>query len=242
MNALPCHYKDILIIDIETVTGCDGFENLDERLQTLWGKKARTIKNEPDTLPEELYFQKGAIYSEFGKVVSIAVGVLHQDTDSKALQLRVKDFSGDDEKVVLEQFKELIEKFEASRLRLVAHNGREFDYPYICRRMLLNGINIPAAMDIRDKKPWEILHFDTMEMWKFGDRKHYTSLDLLAAIFDIPTSKSDIDGSQVNEVYYKEKDLERIALYCKRDVVVTAQLFLRLYNHPIISEQNIEVL
>jgi predicted PolB exonuclease-like 3'-5' exonuclease len=131
-------------------------------------------------------------------------------------------------------------KFTSKDLVLVAHNGKEFDFPYICRRMLVNDLLIPEALDIRDKKPWEIQHIDTMELWKFGDRKNFTSLDLLAALFGVESSKDDIDGSMVNSVYYEENDLERISKYCQRDVMVTAQVFLKLNGLPKIKEENIE--
>jgi len=145
--------------------------------------------------------------------------------------------------VVLQSFKELIEqKFDPKALRLVAHNGKEFDFPYICRRMLINGIGIPDTLQISGKKPWEIHHIDTMELWKFGDFKNYTSLDTLAALFDIDSSKDDIDGSMVNEVYYTENDLERIAHYCKKDVIVTTQLLLRLNGQDTVAPENIQIL
>jgi predicted PolB exonuclease-like 3'-5' exonuclease len=190
-------------------------------------------------LPQELYFSRGAIYAEFGKVICISVGIFtHENND---FGLRVKSFSFDDERKILEAFKNLLEtKFTSKDLVLVAHNGKEFDFPYICRRMLVNDLLIPEALDIRDKKPWEIQHIDTMELWKFGDRKNFTSLDLLAALFGVESSKDDIDGSMVNSVYYEENDLERISKYCQRDVMVTAQVFLKLNGLPKIKEENIE--
>lgn len=157
--------------------------------------------------------------------------------------LRIKSFASESEQEILENFKTLIEsKFEAKNLRMVAHNGREFDFPYLCRRMLVHGMAIPEALDLRDKKPWEICHIDTLEMWKFGDRKNFTSLDLLASLFGISSSKDDIDGSQVNKVYYKEKNLERISQYCQKDVMVTAQVFLKLNAMQPIDINNISYL
>ena len=157
--------------------------------------------------------------------------------------LRIKSFASDDETELLSSFKSLLEKkFDQNKLMLCAHNGLEFDFPYLCRRMIKNGIKLPLCLDIAGKKPWEVNHIDTMELWKFGDRKSYTSLDLLAAIFDIESSKDDIDGSMVNEVYYENKQLERIAHYCMQDVLVTAQLFLKLNCLPVIPEENITLL
>ncbi len=229
----------ILFLDIETVSCVGNYQLLPTRIQQLWHKKSLLIKNEEECTPEELFVKKAAIYAEFGKVVAIAVGYIRNDEQNQP-QLRLKAFTSDDEKELLLSFKELLEKkFDQDKLSLCAHNGKEFDYPYLCRRMLLNGIPLPSILDISGKKPWEVNHFDTMEMWKFGDKKSYTSLDLLAAIFGIESSKDDIDGSMVNEVYYESKDLNRIGKYCMQDVLVTAQLFLKLNCLPVIPEDQI---
>lgn len=105
--------------------------------------------------------------------------------------------------------------------------------------MLINGLKIPKVLQLSGKKPWEINHLDTMELWKFGDHKHFTSLNLLAAIFDLPTPKGDLDGSKVREVYYQQKDLNRIARYCENDVITLAQVLLRFKGLPIIPSENI---
>ncbi len=234
--------KNLIVLDIETVSTHEDFEQLDERIKEQWTKKASYLHNEDELSVEELYFRRAAIYAEFGKIISIALGFFVRD-DNKTLNLRIKSFASDDEKELLTNFKNLLEnKFDQKELTLVAHNGKEFDFPYLCRRMLINGIMIPDSLDMSGKKPWEVNHIDTLEMWKFGDRKNYTSLDLLAAIFNIHSSKDDIDGSQVNHVYYKEKDLKRIASYCERDVMVTAQLFLRLNCMEPVADQNIHFL
>jgi len=235
---------NVLFLDIETVSATASYEDLDENFQELWFHKTAGILRKPeDELTEEeadiAYRRRAAIYAEFGKVICIAVGVFTKEEDSR-MGLRIKSFAGETEEETLAGFKKLIEsKFDAKSLRMVAHNGKEFDFPYLCRRMLVNGIEIPETLDIRDKKPWDIIHVDTMEMWKFGDRKNFTSLDLLASLFGIESSKDDIDGSQVNEVFYKEKNLERIAKYCRRDVMVTAQVFLSLNGFKQIDKNNI---
>jgi len=235
-------FRNFMVMDIETASAYKEYKDMDERMQTLWDKKASYLQNVEESTSEELYFDKGAIFAEFGKVICISVGVFTKE-EKNEIGLRIKSFAFENEKDTLQAFKKLIEtKFDSKYLRMVAHNGKEFDFPYLCRRMLVNGIEIPEAMDTRDKKPWEINHFDTMEMWKFGDRKNYTSLDLLAALFGIESSKDDIDGSQVNEVYYKENDLDRISKYCMRDVMVTAQVFLNLNGYNAIDEQNINYL
>ena len=234
--------KDYLVIDIETVSIFEHFELLDPRMQALWEKKASFMQKVDDRGAKELYFDKGAIFAEFGKVICISAGVFTREEDDR-VGIRIKSFALESEKETLEQFKTLIEgKFNSESLKMIAHNGKEFDFPYLCRRMLVNEIEIPKALDIRGKKPWEINHIDTMELWKFGDRKNFTSLDLLAALFDIDSSKEDIDGSMVSTVYYKENDLGKISKYCQRDVLVTTQVFLRLNGFEKIQDEHIKYL
>ena len=223
--------KKILFLDIETVSCCDSFDKLDERLQALWMKKAEYINKEEDK--KKLFFNRAGIYAEFGKIICISFGSFFHN-ERKELCFKSKSFYGDNEKSTLEEFKALLEQFNQKKIVLCAHNGKEFDFPYICRRMLVNNIEIPEILRIGGKKPWEVQHLDTLELWKFGDKKNYTSLDLLTALFGIPSSKSGFDGSMVNECYYQEKNIEKIVAYCEKDVVATAQLFLRFNNLPII--------
>jgi 3'-5' exonuclease len=230
--------RDILFLDIETVACTDNFTALDERLKVQWSRKAGYLKRDEDLTDEELFHQRAGIYAEFGKIITIAVGKLY-DTESGALGLKTKAYYGHDEKVLLAEFKAMLEKMDPASTRLCAHNGKEFDFPYMCRRMLVHGMSLPAPLNLAGRKPWENPHLDTMEMWKFGDYKHYTSLDLLAAIFNIPSSKNGIDGSQVNGVYYKENNLEKIKTYCISDVVVLTQLYLRMKGHPLVESNNI---
>jgi DNA polymerase elongation subunit (family B) len=234
-------HKNLLVIDIETASAFKDYSDMDERMQSLWQKKASFLANNDNKTAEELYFDRGAIYAEFGKFICISAGIFtHQDG---LYGLRIKSFASDNELEVLQAFKELVEsKFDQNKLHMVAHNGREFDFPYIGRRMLVNNVQIPKALDMRGMKPWEIQHIDTMELWKFGDRKNFTSLDLLAALFEVESSKNDIDGSMVNSVYYHDNDLERISAYCQRDVMVTAQVFLKLEGLPVIETDRIEYL
>lgn len=234
-------YKNLLVIDIETASVHASYSEMNTRFQALWDKKASMLQNPDEHTTDDLYKEKGAIYAEFGKVICISVGIFTKDKNG--FGLRIKSIAHESEYENLLAFKQLIEsKFDSKLLQLIAHNGKEFDFPYLCRRMLVNGIPVPVALDVRDKKPWEIHHLDTMDLWKFGDRKNFTSLELLAALFDIPSSKDDIDGSMVNKVYHDENDLSRIAEYCRRDVMVTAQIFLRLFGLPVIDENNIEYL
>lgn len=229
--------EDILFLDIETVPQFESFELLPDAHKELWTAKAARI-SKPDDPMEEVY-QRAGIYAEFGKIICISVGLMVNK--NKRLFFRVKSFAGDNEKELLLDFVDMLDKFSAKRnATLCAHNGKEFDFPYIARRCLINGIDLPKILRIAGKKPWEVKFLDTMELWKFGDHKHYTSLNLLTHIFDIPTPKDDIDGSQVAQVYYKEKDLERIVKYCEKDVLAVAQLYLRYNNRPLIDENNIE--
>ena len=235
-------FRNFLVIDIETASGFKEYQDMDERMQSLWNKKASFLQKTEESTPEELYTGKGAIYAEFGKVICISAGVFTKEEDN-TIGFRIKSFALESEKETLLAFKKLVEtKFDGKQLRMVAHNGKEFDFPYLCRRMLVNEIEIPEALDIREKKPWEVNHIDTMELWKFGDRKNFTSLDLLAALFGVESSKNDIDGSQINDVYYKENDLERISIYCQRDVMVTAQVFLKLNGFQKIDDKKIKYL
>jgi 3'-5' exonuclease len=228
--------KDILFLDIETVSCVDHYGKLSERLKTQWARKANFFKREENQTDEDLFHERAGIYAEFGKIIVIAIGKYTEENGT--LGLRTKYFTDHDEKKILSDFRAALEKMGPS-VRLCAHNGKEFDFPYLCRRSLVNGIPVPSVLNMAGKKPWEVGHLDTMEMWKFGDYKHYTSLDLLAAIFNIPTSKGVMDGSMVSKVYYQEGDLKKIAEYCVGDVIAIAQLYLKMKGMDLIDEKNI---
>ncbi len=227
---------NVLFLDIETVPQFPDFNDLDEKFKYLWEKKAEQLKrNKPDATADKLYSSAG-IYAEFGKIVCISCGF----TNGK--EFRIKSFYGEDEKILLEEFADLLDKHYNNKYNLLcAHNGKEFDFPYIARRLLVNGIKIPDIINLAGKKPWEVRHLDTMELWKFGDYKHYTSLELLAALFNIPTPKDDIDGSMVGHVYWVEKDLDRIVTYCQKDVVTIVQLLRRYIGLNLLSETDIVI-
>ncbi|HET9485809.1 MAG TPA: 3'-5' exonuclease [Chryseosolibacter sp.] len=230
--------RDILFIDIETVASTDDYASLDERMKVQWSRKANFFRRDSPLSDEELFHERAGIYAEFGKIICIAVGK-YIENEAGDMSLKTKVYCDHNEGDLLTNFRQMIEKFDAANLRFCAHNGKEFDYPYLCRRMLINSIPLPAVLNLSGRKAWEVPHLDTMEMWKFGDYKHYTSLDLLAALFQIPSSKNKIDGSQVNYVYHHDKDLEKIAEYCRADVIVLAQLFLKLKGYPLIPHENI---
>ncbi|MFD2918760.1 3'-5' exonuclease [Terrimonas rubra] len=232
--------QHILFLDIETVPQQPDYTLLPDDWQTLWNKKAEVLlRNTPDDSPADIYARAG-IYAEFGKIVCISCGVISGNGDAK--QLTIKSFSGDDEKTLLAAFAQMLQKWTNGEPRfLCAHNGKEFDFPYLSRRMIINHIPLPQLLNTSGKKPWEVGHIDTMELWKFGDFKSYTSLNLLAVSLGIPTPKDDIDGSQVWEVYWKDKNLPRIVTYCQKDVVTVAQIYLRLNGHSLLKENAVEV-
>ncbi|MFY0598264.1 MAG: 3'-5' exonuclease [Cyclobacteriaceae bacterium] len=234
--------KNLLILDIETVAQSADFSEIPATLQSHWERKASFLRNEDELSVEEMFASRAGIYAEFGKVIVVAVGIF-QELKNGDLGIRVKSFANDDEKELLKTVKDFLEKkFDPESLKLCGHNGKEFDFPYLSRRMLLNGLPLPYVLDNSGKKPWEVNFLDTLEMWKFGDRKNFTSLDLLTTIFDIPSSKSDIDGSKVNHVYYNEKNgLQRIETYCQGDVIATAQLFLKMKSLPLVKSKNITI-
>ena len=230
--------KNILFLDIETVPVKENFEDLAPTFQKLWeDKTAWQRKNE--FTPSEFYKMKAGVMAEFAKIICISVGYLF--FEKRESHFRIKSFYGDDERKIISDFNALLNsEFNKKQHQLCAHNGKEFDFPFIARRALINRLKLPKLLDIAGKKPWEINHLDTMELWRFGDYKHYTSLKLLAELFDIPTPKDDIDGSKVSGVYYQEKDLERIKIYCQKDALTVAQLLLRYKGEKLIKAENIE--
>ncbi len=231
---------DVLFLDIETVSAYKSFDELPKRMKVLWTKKAKSLTKQEDIKPEELY-ERAGIYAEFGKIVCISVGFMVKKQDEFAF--RLKSFYGDDEKKILNDFNSLLRKsFTRDNQYLCGHNAKEFDFPYIARRSLINGLKLPPQLNISGKKPWEVKHLDTMDLWRFGDYKSYTSLNLLTAVFDIPTPKDDIDGSQVGKVYWEDNDIERIAEYCQKDVLAVAQLFLKYKGEALIKAENIEII
>ncbi len=230
---------DILFIDIETVPQQKTFNELSEKMQLLWDKKSSYFRKEDQT--EKEVYNRAGIYAEFGKIICISAGIIFQAKSGAGL--RIKSYYNEDEKSLLKDFAAMLRSFSANKtLYLCAHNGKEFDFPYIARRMLINGLKLPAILDNAGKKPWEIRHLDTMELWKFGDFKHYTSLELLTTIFNIPSPKTDMDGSMVADVYWQDNDINRIVEYCQSDVQAVAQLFLRYNGLELIKQENIEII
>ena len=228
--------KNILFLDIETVPQYESWNEVDNLTQELFEQKTQYQRKDEFT-PEDFYHRAG-IWAEFGKIICISVGYF-VDKDQEQ-QFRLTSFYGDNEKKLLLDFKQLLNKhFSTQKHLLCAHNGKEFDFPFIARRMIINSISLPKKLNLFGKKPWEIQHLDTMDLWKFGDYKHFTSLKLLTHILGIPSPKQDIDGSEVANVYYKQQNLQRIVNYCENDTLAVAQLYLRFNNVPILKENQI---
>ncbi|MEZ5039714.1 MAG: 3'-5' exonuclease [Saprospiraceae bacterium] len=238
---------NVLFLDIETVSNQRHYEALDPVLQDLWKHKSKQIlrKYDEELTDEEvanLYPARAGIFAEFGKIICISVGIVRRDKDTKELHVRLKSFASDDEAVVLADFCQLVNQHynDPNKHFICGHNIKEFDIPYICRRLVINSLELPKALDLAGKKPWETKHLlDTLELWKFGDYKHYTSLKLLAAILGFPSPKDDIDGSEVGRVFWEENALPRISRYCEKDVLATVQLFLRYQRKPILREDQV---
>lgn len=240
--------KNILFLDIETVSIYPSFDQLGTLEKSLWQKKTKSFsKNREYLTGQELtdsYILRAGIYAEFAKIVCITVAYIKTE-DKEYDKMRLKSFYGDNEKELLEEFKELVEAyyFNPTKHYLSGHNIKEFDIPFLCRRMLINEISLPKLFNIRGKKPWQIGYFlDTLEMWRFGDYKNYTSLNLLATALGIPSPKDDIDGSQVSHVYHVDNDIERIVKYCEKDVKTTVQVLLKMSSMPLIEDEKIESL
>ena len=222
--------EKVLFLDIETVPQYGNWDEMDESLQKLWDKKTLHQRKD-DFTAEEFYKERGGIMAEFGKIICISVGIL-----DKSDKIMIKSFAGDDEKKLLEEFGEIFNRPKLRDVILCAHNGKEFDFPWIARRFLINGMEPPKPFQLFGKKPWEIPHLDTMELWKFGDYKSYVSLELLANVFGIPTPKDDIDGSMVASMYWIEKDLFRIVQYCEKDVLTLANVFRRMRQENFLEK------
>ena len=230
------NFENVLFLDIETVPETEFYNDLPEEKQELFALKTQYQRKEEQT-PEEFY-ERAGIWAEFGKIVCISVGYfINFKTNER--KFRVTSFFGDEVKI-LKDFKNLLDlHFNKPAHLLCAHNGKEFDFPYIARRMIIHQIKLPEKLNLFGKKPWEIPHLDTLELWKFGDYKHFTSLKLLTSILNIPSPKDDINGSEVGDVYYKEKNIARIVTYCEKDTIAVAQIFLRLRREDLLIDEEI---
>ncbi len=226
---------NILFLDIETVPEIENYNQLDSEMQQLWELKTQYQRKEEFTA--EAFYDRAGIWAEFGKIVCISVGYFIIKNDIR--NFRVTSFFGEETKI-LKEFNNLLNNhFNQAQHVLCGHNAKEFDIPFIARRMIVNQIALPEKLNLFGKKPWEIPHLDTLELWKFGDYKHFTSLKLLTKILGIPSPKGDIDGSQVGHVFYVEKDIDRIVTYCEKDTIAVAQIFLRLRREDLLVDDEI---
>lgn len=230
MQNIPLH--KLLFFDVETVSQQKDFLKLRTDLQELWQHKHQFLRKDDDETFEVSYQNNAAIYAEFGKIVCISCGYFN------GKEFRIKSFYSNNEKQLLQEFANML---NSTRFILCGHNIKEFDVPYVCRRMLVNAIKLPNVLNVAGKKPWEVDFIDTLQLWKFGDYKSYTSLNLLAAIFDIPTPKDDIDGSMVGKVYWQDEDLPRIVAYCQKDVVTVVRLLQKWQQEPLLEDDNVIV-
>jgi hypothetical protein len=233
--------EDLLVLDIETVPSTPHFQDLPDTWKDLWvGKISKTVPENSD--PAETWQERAGIMAEFGRIICITAGYFQVD-NPVATGFRMKSFFGHDESAILGDFCDAVAKFAARRhnFQYTGHNVREFDMPWICRRILANRMILPATLDFSGRKPWEVNVVDTLQLWKFGDAKHYSSLHLLTELLGVPAPKSDLDGSKVAEVYYKDKDLPRIVSYCQQDVLAVANLILRFRNQPLLKNERVEI-
>lgn len=234
----PIAVENLFFIDIETVSVSENFSQLTDDWKDLWTEKIAKALPENIT-PEQYYPMRAGIMAEFAKVVCISIAYIK--TENGVMQLRTKSFYSENEKELLEKFIDTVCQMQSlnSKWCFTGHNIKEFDIPFLCRRILVNNISIPACFNFQAMKPWDVPVLDTLHLWRFGDYKHYISLKLLAATLGVPSPKGDINGSQVGEVYWKEKDLERIAIYCQKDVATVANIILRFKNLPLLNEDQI---
>lgn len=237
-------FSSIIFLDIETASCVKDFASLSSEMKELWTRKCQVLlpqeKNINEELAGKMFSERAAIYSEFGKVICACLGYLQ--TINGRRRLRIKSFSGENENTLLSRISEIFDNIsEKSEKFLCAHNGKEFDFPYLSRRMIIQSVRIPKILRLHGKKPWDVRHLDTLELWKFGDRKAYTSLALLATVLGIPSPKTDMDGSRVSYTYWEEKNMEKIVSYCSRDVITLVQIFMRLCEKEIIKEEEIEI-
>jgi uncharacterized protein YprB with RNaseH-like and TPR domain len=237
--------EDLVVIDIETASVSPTYEKLEDEWKILWQEKTQLSLPEGVTAAE-FYPKRAGVMAEFAKIICISMAYFTKEPN---LRMRVKSFYGHDEKQVLQDFLTTITKIESINHRwcFAGHNIKEFDIPFICRRLLINYLPIPRYLDFQNMKPWETNIVDTFQYWRFGDYKNFTSLKLLAAAMGIASPKDDIDGSMVGDLYWngaaeeREANLKRIAVYCQKDVITTGNIFLRFKNITPLSTDEIEI-
>jgi len=229
--------SNILFVDIETVTAEKNYDQLSPVIQRAWNRKAEFFRESDTKTPAQLFGERAALYAEFGQIISVAIGYFHA-LDEKRNELRIKCITDPEEAVVLHEFDETVQRFDQDRLRLCAHNGRDFDYPYLCRRMLIHGIKLPKSLQLMNKKAWEVPHLDTMEMWKFGEYKKFVPLDLLAALFSVEVDSGKLlDASDIQQLYYQEENLDKLVQSGYQNIRLLAQVYLAMLSQPLLPDE-----
>ena len=231
-------FKNFLFIDLKTVAAQPSLLSVEPRLQRQWEEKSRYFKSEDEISAAGWYDRRASFYAEFGKIICIGVGGLFFDDEQQA-HLKIKLLSNDDEMTLLKEFLDIVNRYPPAELTFCAHNGKEFDYPYLCRRLMVNSLPLPPALQISGKKPWEILHKDTLELWQFGDKRHFVPLDLLAATLNVSSRPLEWTGDRTSEVYYREHDWPRIEQYARDSMVMLAQVYLRMMDAPLVADEHI---
>ncbi len=227
-------YKNLLFIDVKTVAGAASFGQLDARMQQHWVAKISRYKDEEPWTEAEWYANRASYYAEFGKIIGIGIGGVYWD-DADQPHLKIKTLVGEDEQTILTDFNQIVARYPPKDLVLCAHNGKEFDYPFLCRRLVTHGLELPLPLQLTGKKPWEIPHLDILEQWQFGDKRHYVALDLLAAALGVPTQPLPWSGDKTSFVYYQDGDLETIRQYTEQSVEMLVQVYLQINNAPLIA-------
>lgn len=231
-------FKNFLFIDLKTVAGQASLLSVEPRLQRQWEEKSRFFRSDDELSAAGWYDRRAAAFAEFGKIICIGVGGLYGDEEQR-LHLKVKLLTGDDEVALLTELLAIIDRYPPGELTLCAHNGKEFDFPYLCRRLMINGLPLPPALQLSGRKPWDIPHRDTMEMWQFGDKRHFIPLDLLAAVLGVPCRPLDWTGDRTSEVYYREHDWNRIEQYARDSMVMLVQVYLHMVGAPLVADEHI---
>lgn len=241
-------------VDTETIPGYKDFNDMPEELARMYERKFghELANNDPDKFDnfEDHYRARAALYPEFGKIVCLVIGVIFVDDKDKQEKLKLKTLCGRHEDKLLAEAAPIIDKFDS----LVGHNSKEFDFPYLCKRFYVHGIQLPQILNIAGKKPWEVSLIDTMELWRFGSFKGSTSLELFAHCLGLPSPKQDMTGADVAKVYYEMFDhmkdgelpfeaesaaIQKIGKYCQGDVVTLANCYRKLKYQSVIASENV---
>jgi len=221
----------LLFLDIETVGIEEDLDSLHitfPHLSKMWGETGydyckRRYPNE-DLYSNEMFIKKAALLPEFGKIVCASVGFISPNG-----QIKLDSFVGD-EKDILGNICELFNSVDKLGFKICGHNIKNFDLPYIGKKMLVHGITLPKILPTYNDKPWETKVVDTKEVWGFNSYIGLSSLDLICASLDVESPKNgDLKGDLLHQFYYSEKkDINKIKEYCEKDVEATIKLVKKI--------------